>query len=65
MSEPAKCSNVGYVCTSVFDARQQVHQLYKKYSNGIDSYITDINPDLSNTVHNWTISITLAAGVIS
>jgi len=25
LSEAAKCSNTDYVCTSIFDTRQQVH----------------------------------------
>ena len=65
LSEAVKCSNMGYVPTSTFDTGQQVHQLYKKYSNSVDSCITAINPNLSSTVHNWTISITPAASVIS
>lgn len=56
---------MGYVHTFTYDNGQQVHQLYKKYSNSINSCITAINPNLSNTVHNWTTSITPAASVIS
>jgi hypothetical protein len=55
LSEATKCSNMGYACTSIYDTGQQFHQLYKKYSNSIDCYITAINPNLLNTVHDWTI----------